>query len=131
MPLLFPHSDVPFEPNPGFLLGVFDIYDREETLGVLLEKSDPNDPVQLRQLIERYILPRWGEANGFSEAHRQAILESVSLALAKRDYDFSALLTNERGDFYLPSAWNILDLRLFFERCYDELLPLWSSNVWR
>ena len=52
MTLLYPDSDIPFHPNPGWFLGAFNCYDREETLGETLNRYDPLDPVQLQALYE-------------------------------------------------------------------------------
>ncbi|MGN7742719.1 hypothetical protein ACTJKT_22405 [Pseudomonas sp. 22526] len=42
--LLDKDSGVPYLPIPAYFLGGFDIYDREETLGVELEAYDPENP---------------------------------------------------------------------------------------
>ena len=52
--LLHPDSDIEFQASPAMILGPFDVYDREESLGRDLNAYDPNDSAQLRLRFKRW-----------------------------------------------------------------------------
>jgi hypothetical protein len=54
--LMHPYLNVPYDPSLGHFLGGFDIYDREESLGVELSVCDPECPSDRELLISRFIV---------------------------------------------------------------------------
>lgn len=92
MTLLYPDSDIPFHPNPGWFLGAFNCYDREETLGETLNRYDPLDPAQLQGLYDAYVFDEFGEQSGFTSAHRAAMATNLIAALSETKHDFAAYL---------------------------------------
>jgi hypothetical protein len=118
-----------FRPTPKYLLGPFDTYDREETLGKDLNKYDPNMAKDVSALFEERLVPAWSERNGYTAKHRWQIAKSVAEALADPGYDFAALLADDHEEhFYLPSDWNIVNPRAFFRFAYGLLIERWSSE---
>lgn len=87
--LIDPESGSTYIPTPSYFLGCFDIYDREETLGVELERFDPN-PVDRERLILTYCLP-------IKRSYRQrySLYKCIELSLEDPNYDFQALLEND------------------------------------
>ena len=45
-----------FEPSLTWFIGMFDVYDREETRGVELGVYNPDDPVDREILVRKYCL---------------------------------------------------------------------------
>lgn len=43
MKLYYPDTNFEFDPSLSYFIGDLDIYDREETLGVYLDRFDPNN----------------------------------------------------------------------------------------
>ena len=66
-----PWSDAPYIPTLHHFLGPFDVYDREETLGVELDTWDMDDPLQRAALIRRDITSQYKE---LSYRHRHALV---------------------------------------------------------
>jgi hypothetical protein len=90
--LIDPGTDQPYIPTPSYFLGCFDVYDREETLGEELEKYDPNNPVDRKELIIKYCL-----AGGRSHRHRLLLYKCLEEALQNKNYDFQSLLKYDPG----------------------------------
>ena len=122
--LTFPESCVPFNPSPAYLVGPFDVYDREETLGRELGVYDPNRPDHLHELLERYVFPRW-EMIGFTANHRNAIKASIGAALSDPNHDFSRYLQDHDG-VCLPATWRIKDSRQFFLNAHAAVCRRWG-----
>jgi hypothetical protein len=57
--LMHPFLDVPYNPSLGHFLGGFDIYDREESLGIELSEYDPSCPLDREFLISKFIIKRF------------------------------------------------------------------------
>jgi hypothetical protein len=131
VPLLAPNSSAPFIPTPAYLLGVFDVYDREETMGEELGLFDPNTPGDLKRLLDGWFFLAWSEAHGYTIQHRWEFAKSVADALERPGFDFAATFCNNDDEgFYPPYKWNITDARLFYVRAYKLLIDRWSGE-WR
>jgi hypothetical protein len=130
MYLHHPRSTVPFVPSPRFVLGPFDIYDREETLGALLDPWDPNDPMQLETLLDLHFFPWIAEDHGYTVAHRSALVASVQGALADPNFDYPSLLKPppDQPEFSLPPSWSLLDPKRFLAAAYEILLKRWGEE---
>lgn len=126
--LNFPNSDVEFTASPALFLGPFDVYDREDSLGQDLNAYDPNDPAQLRQLLDVYFFPAWA-VNVVTVAHKLAIASSLTAALQEPNYNFSSFFENDDGYFSLPSAWDIRDPRQFFYGVFLALIAHWGEEL--
>ncbi|WP_332568476.1 hypothetical protein [Comamonas sp.] len=114
VPLLHLGSHIKFIASPAFLLAPFNIYDREESLGLELAAYDPNDPEQLLQLLDIHFFPLWNQG-AWTAAHKVALIHALHSALQNPQYDFASLLEDDDNDcFYLPGSWHIQSPRQFF-----------------
>nr|WP_055128491.1 hypothetical protein [Pseudomonas mediterranea] len=117
-----------YVPALSYFLGCFDVYDREETLGVELEKFDPNNPADREVLIVNYSLTeRW------RIKYRQKYLLYKSLEEALRDsrYDFQALLEHDsQVCSSFPNGWDAMaNPRVFFEDIYRLASEIWKDDL--
>ncbi|QQZ42373.1 hypothetical protein IF690_02205 [Pseudomonas sp. SK3(2021)] len=121
-------SDTPYTPTPSYFLGGFDIYDREETLGVELEKYNPEDPNERIKLIERYCLDRYKH---LSHRHKFLLLKSLESALLDRNYDFGQLLEDTPEEHSsLPYGWDEMqNPRGFFEEIFRLASLHWKEDL--
>ncbi len=129
--LKHPNSNVPFVVGPAYFLGEFDVYDREETLGVRLNRFNPNDESQLRQLLEEFFF-KGGRVKNLTSEHKSELLRVLASAIMDDGFDFAALIADDRDPddcFMLPSSWNIEDPRSFFKNIYSIALENWQSEV--
>ena len=69
---------IPFDASLYYFVGIFDIYDREETKGEELARYNPNDNADRENLILKYCLDPY---NKLSYRHKYKLVESLSLAL--------------------------------------------------
>ncbi|MEL4272105.1 hypothetical protein [Shewanella xiamenensis] len=131
MTLFYPDSDIPFYPNPGWFLGAFNCYDREETLGEILNRYDPLDPAQLQALYDAYVFDEYGEQLGFTSAHRAAIATNLIAALSEIKHDFAAYLAIDESEeeWCFPSVWAFPRPRYSFEQAYLALLRHWGVEL--
>ena len=125
-----PWVDVPYEPTLYHFLGPFDVYDREETLGVELDAWDMNDATQRAALIRRDITSQY---KGLSYRHRHALVAVLAQALQDPDYDFQAILEHDPdGTHALPALWDdMADPRAFLADIYRLVQQDWRDDLAR
>lgn len=112
-----PWVDVPYEPMLYHFLGPFDVYDREQTLGVELVTWDMNDATERAALIRRDITSQYKE---LGYRHRHALVAVLAQALQEPAYDFQAILEHDPESTCAPRArWDAMaDPRAFFGDIY-------------
>ncbi|MFJ2714391.1 hypothetical protein ACIOZM_26545 [Pseudomonas sp. NPDC087346] len=117
-----------FSPSPAFFLGGIDIYDREETLGVELEKLDPNNACDREVIILKYCLPTYK-----TYRHKFYIYKSLKDALADQSYDFASLLKYDPEAYSsFPYGWDEMDdVRAFFEDIFRLAGIVWKYDLER
>jgi len=131
MTLKYPGSDVPFVVGPAYFLGDFDVYDREETLGVRLDKFNPNNKSHLRLALDEYFFNGARVAN-LSPAHKIELIRALAHALAEDSFNFSTLVTDDWDPddyFTLPDSWIIEEPRSFFVDIYDIAIERWKNDL--
>ena len=123
--LKFPHSDMDFIVTPVFFLGAFDVYDREETLGLELSQFDPNVERSRAELLRRYIVEN-PQYSRLTAEHRTEMLSVLKTALDE-EFDFDGMLASLTlvGDFSLP--WKIVSPRTLFEDLYRLAVTRWPE----
>jgi len=129
--LKHPDSNVDFVITPAIVLGDFDIYDREETLGAELDKYNPNDAGDLKSLFDRYFFER-RSVRAWSIEHKAEVIRVLVESLKNENFDFFALITMDREPddcFTLPNSWDIENPRLFFLEIYEILLDKWGCEL--
>ncbi|WP_256681592.1 hypothetical protein [Pseudomonas sp. R3-52-08] len=82
-----PFLNEPFDPSPMWLIGVFDIYDREQEVGIEISKYDPNKKSDREEPIKRYAL----NLSYLSYRHKYALTESSKNKLNDEIYNFHNL----------------------------------------
>ena len=116
----------PYVPAPSYFLGCFDIYDREETLGVELGAFNPNNARDRELLIVNYTLKR-------TPSYRQKFLlyKCLEAALSNKNYDFQALLEHDTQECSaFPDGWEEMDNpRAFFEDTYRLITDAWKDDI--
>jgi hypothetical protein len=126
-----PNSNVDFVVGPGFFLGDFDVYDREESLGQRLERFNPNDSAQLRSLMDEFFF-KGARVSGLNALHKAELVRVLADALANKDFDFRELIAPE-GDFgdcfALPESWNIVNPRALFLDIYELTIQRWEDQL--
>ncbi|WP_124307403.1 hypothetical protein [Pseudomonas chlororaphis] len=128
--LLDKDSGTPYLPTPAYFLGGFDIYDREETLGVELEAYNPENPKDRIELIEKYCLNRYEK---ISYRHKFVLLKSLENSLLDKSFDFKKLLEDDPEEYSsLPSGWDEMrSPRDFFEEIFRLASEKWKEDVAR
>jgi hypothetical protein len=126
--LKYPDSDFDFVVGPAYFVAQFDVYDREETLGVEYGQFDPNDPKQLTALLRKHFFESPWIAR-HSVEHRVELTRILKLALDS-NFDFAPLFdpyaigASSALEYYsLP--WRVRDPRGFFEELYRLAREYW------
>jgi hypothetical protein len=99
-----------------YFLGCFDIYDREEALGEELDGFDPNDPVDRKELILKYCLPK-------KRSYRKRLLlyKCSEESLQDKNYDFQSLLKYDpEAHSSFPDGWDEMENTRFFLRTFFD-----------
>lgn len=121
-----PETSKTYLPTPAYFLCCFDVYDREETLGVELEKYNPNIVVDREKLILKYCMP-------MNRSYRQKFLlvECLKCALQDERYDFRSLFQYDPEAYCsFPDGWDeMVDSRVFFEDIYRIAIVEWSAEL--
>lgn len=125
--LKHPKSDVNFVVSPGYFIGDFDVYDREETLGVRLVQFDPNDEDQMRSAMDEFFFAG-ARVSRLTAEHKAELLRVLASALEDGSYEFDSLVGYDLGDgFSLPAEWEIRDARKFFSQIYRLAVERWAQ----
>lgn len=124
------YLDQPYSPTVRGLLGDFDIYDREHTLGLELEKYDINCSADRRMLAKNYILVSY---DFLSYKHKFLLVAVLGSALQDESYNFRTLLEHDCESTNLfPSGWDEMkNPRAFFEDIYSVLSDEWKGELLR
>ena len=127
--LFHPSSEhIPFDASLRYFVGIFDIYDREETKGEELHAYNPNNQKDREALILRYCLDPYNE---FSHRHKYKLMENLSFALNTENFDFSSFFEDD-PDEYSTMAWDeteIADPRGFFADIYRLANEVWKDDL--
>lgn len=127
--LFHPNSEhIPFDASLFYFVGIFDIYDQEETKGKELCRYDPNDKKDREVLIIKYCLDPHSK---LSYRHRYKLVESLSLALDSENFDFHSFFEDDPEE-YSTMAWDeteITDPRGFFAEIYRIANEVWKDDL--
>ncbi|MPR02412.1 hypothetical protein [Pseudomonas kitaguniensis] len=117
-----------FDANLYYFVGVFDIYDREETKGVEFALYNPNDNKDRENLILKYCLDPY---NRLSYRHRYKLMESLALALSTENFNFQSYFEDDPEE-YSTMAWDetqIANPRGFFADIYQLANEGWKDDL--
>lgn len=128
MMLKDPYLNKPFNPRFSWLVGVFDVYDREETRGVELSVYNPNISDDREKLIKKYCL----NLPYLSYRHKLVLFEALESALEDSNYNFSSFFDIDecetsrwpRGEWY-----SLNSPRCFFEEIYRLAKEVWREDL--
>lgn len=123
--LKHPFLNIPYQPKLQYLLGPFDVYDREETLDEEFAAYDINIAADRELLINKYIIL---ENKDLNYRHRKLLADTLSTALEDKAYDFSQVLTPAPG-FYCSLPWGWSDMEN--PRCFFEDINRLMSEGWK
>jgi len=116
-------TDIDFVVTPAAFLGVFDIYDREETWGAYLDQFDG--------LLEKYFFND-GRVLRFTVDHKIEMIKVLINALTDKKFNFDALLVNDEDPydtFSLPYNWEFTRFRFYFEEVYKLAYKYWGNEI--
>ena len=126
--LLDPFLNEAFHPDLMWFIGVFGVYDREETLGVELEVYDPNNKEDRADLIKNYSL----NLSYLTYRHKLVLVEYLAFKLTEDGYDFQDLFNIEedearswpRGEWY-----ELENPRDFLQHVHTLALEVWRDDL--
>ena len=121
-------SHIPFDASLSYFVGVFDIYDQEETKGIELSQYNPNNPKDRKKLILKYCLD---PDEQLSYRHRYTLMKALKHSLDSKNFNFNAFF-EDNHDEYTSMAWNedeIEDPREFFEEVYRLASDKWKDDL--
>jgi len=128
MMLRNPFIDRNFEPSLMWFIGVFNVYDREETRGEELEVFNPDNKLEREHLIVRYSL----KLDCLSYRHKFLLFEFLAEKLRDQSYDFQVLFNID--DVY-DSSWPRVEWyalkkpRGFFEDVLRLASVEWKDDI--
>ncbi len=128
MMLKDPFLNERFEPDLMWFVGVFDVYDREESKGVELEAYDPNDQTDRNMLIRKYCLNQ----PYLSHRHKLALIENLEAVLKDPSFDFQAIFEIDECETnsWPREEWYSLESpRRFFQDVYQLATEIWKEDL--
>lgn len=128
--LMHPFLAVPYNPSLGHFLGGFDIYDREESLGVELSAYDPDCPLDREFLISKFIIKRFA---GLSCRHKFVLFFVLGEALDGEPSVFSKVFDHDPiAHSLLPIGWSeMIDPKAFFDDVHIKLSEAWCDELYK
>ncbi|KQT67187.1 MULTISPECIES: hypothetical protein [Pseudomonas] len=128
MMLKDPFLNEPFEPDLMWFVGVFDVYDREETKGVELEIYDPNDRADRSVLITKYCLNQ----PYLSFRHKLVLIENLEAVLKDSSFDFQAVFEIdecETNSWPREEWYSLENPRCFFQDVFRLAQEIWKEDL--
>lgn len=117
-----------FHPDLMWLIGVFDVYDHEETLGAELSIYDPNNRRDRGELIRKYSL----NLGYLNYRHKLVLVESLADKLNDKSYDFQGLFDideDEAASWPRGEWYELENPRGFLEHVYTLALEVWKDEL--
>ncbi|MFM2479675.1 hypothetical protein [Celerinatantimonas sp. MCCC 1A17872] len=108
-----------------YFIGPFNIYDREESLGVTLNQYDPNKFRDLELLMDKYFFSK-RQYIDISNNDKEKILELLKTSLDDNNFHFNEIMRDSDEDcFYLPDTWVVSNAKVIYENIYKICLNKW------
>ena len=123
-----PFTNVPFDADLKWLIGVFDVYDQEQSRGRELEKYNPNEKSDREKLIKNYAL----NLGYLSYRHKYLLIRNLENCLDDQSYDFQSLF---EIDGYEAASWpraewyNLDSPRDFLRDVYVLAQAVWKDDL--
>lgn len=128
MMLRDPFLDEEFRPDLMWFIGVFGVYDREETLGAELEVYDPNNKDDRAELIRKYSL----NLGYLTYRHKFVLVESLANKLNDESYDFQVLFDideDEAASWPRGEWYELENPRSFLQHVYALAQDVWKDDL--
>lgn len=109
-------------------MGIFDIYDREDTKGAELHAYDPNNEKDRENLILKYCLDPYSK---LSYRHRYKLMEHLSVALNTENFDFNSYFEDDPDECSMM-AWDEIEIvnpRGFFADIHRLANEVWKDDL--
>lgn len=126
--LKHPFVNEEFIPDLMWFLGQFDVYDREESRGMMLAIYNPDDQHDRLELISKYGL----NLENLSYRHKYVLLSFLQEKLNEPDYDFRSLFDideNDAGSWPRGEWYNLESPRDFFADVYVLAKEKWKDDL--
>jgi hypothetical protein len=123
-----PYLSQEFEPGLTWFIGVFDVYDREETRGLELEVYNPNDSTDRELLVRKYCL----NLPYLSYRHKLVLFEYLEMVLQDQNYEFQKLFEideSETASWPRGEWYSLEDPRGFFQELYRFAKEAWGEDL--
>ncbi|MGL6247060.1 hypothetical protein [Pseudomonas sp.] len=123
-----PFLDEEFRPDLMWFIGVFGVYDREETLGAELEVYDPNNKDDRAELIRKYSL----NLGYLTYRHKFVLVESLANKLNDESYDFQVLFDideDEAASWPRGEWYELENPRSFLQHVYALAQDVWKDDL--
>jgi len=123
-----PFLNEPFDPSLMWFIGVFDVYDREQELGLELEKYNPNEKADRYDLIKNHAL----NLSYLSYRHKYTLIKTLELSLNDENYNFQNLfeINEDEAASWPRSEWYELDSpRDFLKDIFLLAQIIWKDDL--
>lgn len=123
-----PFLNEPFDPNLKWFIGVFDVYDREQELGLELEKHNPNETEGREHLIKSHAL----NLNYLSYRHKYILINALKKKLDDESYDFQSLfeISEDEATSWPRAEWyELKNPREFLRDIYLLAQISWKEDL--
>jgi len=123
-----PFLDEEFVPDLMWFIGQFDVYDREETRGVILGGYNPDDEHDRSVLIVKYGL----DLEYLSYRHKYVLMSFLETKLNDSGFDFQSLFEIDEdcaGSWPRGEWYNLKDPKGFFQDIYILAKKAWREDL--
>lgn len=123
-----PFIDEEFVPDLMWFIGQFDVYDREETRGAILEDYNPDNERDRSELIVKYGL----NLECLSYRHKYVLVVFLESKLNDPDFDFQNLFEIDEGcaGSWPRGEWyNLKNPKRFFQDVYVLAKEVWKEDL--
>lgn len=128
MMLKNPFVDEEFVPDLMWFIGQFDVYDREETRGVILAGYNPDDEHDRSMLIVKYGL----DLECLSYRHKYVLMNFLGSKLNDPGFDFQSLFEIDEdcaGSWPRGEWYNLKDPKGFLQDIYILAKKTWKEDL--
>lgn len=123
-----PFVNEQFVPDLMWFIGGFNVYDREESLGMELEGYDPNDKNDRAELIRKFGL----DLDCLSYRHKFVLLELLAEKLTDKTFDFQSLFeidAREASSWPRGEWYELENPRDFLQDVYMLAQEVWKEDL--
>lgn len=123
-----PFLNEPFDPSLKWFIGVFDVYDQEQELGVELEKYNPNEKNDREILIKTHAL----NLSYLSYRHKYVLIKALKRRLDDENYDFQSLFDineDEAASWPREEWYKLENPRDFLVDVYQLAQISWKDDL--